>query len=237
MAPHGGGVEDGTEQMARYIYNELVSDGKDVALWVNGGRNTACNLCEDENCENICHHVTSNTIDPNCDPYLKEILTNCKTGIALHGCSGGCPSSPRTDNNPPVLVGGRAEYEFKQRVANSLNNNLGSTYYIINFDDVRDCKYYLPDGVSCYRGIDHCNVANQFPKFNFVNGLPGIQVEMPPEMRADAEVSIISDQCKTRNPPAECLTRYENENIYSDTLTAADAYVQAIKDYITYKGW
>jgi len=235
MAVHGGSIEAGTEQMARYMYDKLVDDGKNVALWVYGSRNTDCSLC-DSGCEDVCHHVTSNSIDPNCDPYLREILSSCKVGVALHGCAEGCPTTPQTNNLPPVLIGGRAEYGFKELIENELSTSLGSSYYIINFDDVPDCKFFVDD-ITCYRGADYCNVVNQFPRFTSSNGLPGIQIEMPPEMRDNALVSRTDEECDAATPPEDCLTRFENEVIDGDTQAAADAYVQAIKNYIDQKGW
>ncbi|MBI2110353.1 poly-gamma-glutamate hydrolase family protein [Candidatus Woesearchaeota archaeon] len=235
MAVHGGSVEAGTEQMARYMYDELVEDRRDVALWVYGSRNTDCSIC-DSGCEDVCHHVTSNSIDPNCDPYLREILSSCKIGIALHGCADGCPATSQTNNLPPVLIGGRSEYRFKELIENELSSSLGSSYYIINFDDVRDCKFFVDD-ITCYRGADYCNIVNQFPRFASSNGLPGIQIEMPPEMRDNALVSRTDEECDAATPPEDCLTRFENEAISGDTKDAADAYVKAIKSYIDEKEW
>jgi len=231
MAVHGGNMEVGTEQMATYIYNELSSRGQDVALWVYGSRNVDCSNCG-AGCEMECHHVTSGAMDPECDPYLREILSECKVGIALHGCAGGCPATGDTGGLPPILVGGRAEYEFKDMIVTELNNQLGGNYFYINFDDVSDCKYFVDD-VSCYRGANHCNIVNQFPTYG--GGLPGIQLEMPPEMRVGADVLIADDQCLV--DPAGCFNRFETDNIWGDTLLASNAYVDAIENYIAFKGW
>jgi len=234
MAVHGGSIESGTEQMARYIYNQLVANGKDVALWVYGSRSTSCNSCSG-GCEDKCHHVTSAAIDPECDPYLREVLSRCKVGIALHGCDAGCQASAGTLGLPPALIGGRSEYEFKEMLVNSLNSNLGSDYYFVNFDDVQDCKYYFDD-ISCYRGADHCNVVNQFHKYNSL-GIPGIQIEMPPELRIGTSTSYTNAQCDVASPPIGCFSRFENENLVGDTLIAANSFVSAIEDYISFKGW
>jgi phage replication-related protein YjqB (UPF0714/DUF867 family) len=231
MAVHGGNMEVGTEQMATYIYNELSSRGQDVALWVYGSRNVDCSNCE-AGCEMECHHVTSGAMDPECDPYLREILSECKVGVALHGCAGGCPATGDTGGLPPILVGGRAEYEFKDMIVTELGNRLGGNYFYINFDDVSDCKYFVDD-VSCYRGANHCNIVNQFPTYG--GGLPGIQLEMPPEMRVSADVLLDDSQCLA--DPAGCFDRFETDNIWGDTLLASDAYVDAIENYIAFKGW
>jgi phage replication-related protein YjqB (UPF0714/DUF867 family) len=231
MAVHGGSMEVGTEQMARYIYNQLEANGQDVALWVYGSRNTECSMCS-AGCEMECHHVTSGAMDPECDPYLREILSECKVGIALHGCAGGCPASPDTGDLPPILVGGRAEYEFKDFIVTELDNNLGGNYFMINFDDVPDCKYFVDD-VSCYRGANHCNIVNQFPTYG--GGLPGIQIEMPPEIRTEVEVLVADDQCLV--DPEGCFSRFETDNIWGETQIAADSYITAIENYIAFKGW
>ena len=235
MAVHGGSMEVGTEQMARYIYEGLKSFGQDVALWVYGSRNTGCSMCGID-CEESCHHVTSGAMDPNCDPYLKEILSECKIGIALHGCDSGCQAGANTSGLDPVLIGGRSDYQLKQYVVDALNSSVGEDYYLVNFDDIQDCKFYF-DEVSCYRGADHCNIVNQFPKFNELYGLPGIQLEMPLSMRVNASVLLSDSECDMANPPAGCFSRFENENIGGDTLLASEAYISAINDYISYKGW
>ncbi len=235
MAVHGGSMEVGTEQMARYIYEALKSSGQDVALWVYGSRNTDCSMCG-SGCEDSCHHVTSGAVDPNCDPYLNKILSECKIGIALHGCDSGCQAGANTSWLDPVLIGGRSDYQLKQYVVNALTANVGGSYYLVNFDDVQDCKFYF-DEVSCYRGADHCNIVNQFPKFNELYGLPGIQLEMPLSMRVNASVLLSDSECDMANPPAGCFSRFENENIGGDTLLASEAYISAINDYISYKGW
>ena len=187
-------------------------------------------------CEESCHHVTSGAMDPNCDPYLKEILSECKIGIALHGCDSGCQAGANTSWLDPVLIGGRSDYQLKQYVVDALNSSVGEDYYLVNFDDIQDCKFYF-DEVSCYRGADHCNIVNQFPKFNELYGLPGIQLEMPLSMRVNASVLLSDSECDMANPPAGCFSRFENENIGGDTLLASEAYISAINDYISYKGW
>ncbi|MBT3395199.1 hypothetical protein HOA59_02600 [archaeon] len=235
MAVHGGSMEIGTEQMARYIYENLTNSGQDVALWVYGSRNTGCSMCG-SGCEESCHHVTSGAMNPNCDPYLKEILSECKIGIALHGCDSGCQAGESTNYLDPILIGGRSDYALKQYVVDALDSNVGGDYYLVNFDDIQDCKFYF-DEVSCYRGADHCNIVNQFPKFNELYGLPGIQIEMPPSIRINASVLLEDSVCDVANPPAGCFSRFENEDIWGDTLLAADAYISAVNNYISYKGW
>ena len=234
MAVHGGSTEFGTEQMARYLYNQLSANGNDVGLWVYGSRNTDCSYCS-PGCEDKCHHVTSSAIDPECDPFLREILTRCKIGIALHGCDSGCLASADTYGLPPVLIGGRAESELKTFIFNYSNSSLGNDYYFVNFDEVKDCKYYFDD-VSCYRGVDHCNIVNQFYPYNSF-GIPGIQLEMPPQLRSGTTTSFTSAQCNVPSPPAGCFDRFENENLVGDSLLAANSFISAIEDYITFKGW
>ena len=235
MAVHGGGTEFGTEQISRYIYEQLSSQGYDVGLWVSGARNTNCSYCS-EGCEKYCHHVTSGAMEPECDPYLKEILTRCKTGFTLHGCDSGCRPTINTSDLPPVLIGGRSDYELKDLLYNYSNESLGDKFFWVNFDDVQDCKFFF-DNVSCYRGADHCNIVNQFPHYNYLEGLPGIQLEMPPGLRANTSVSRTNEECEVQDPPEDCFTRFENENLWGDTKIAADSYIEALKDYIAFKGW
>ena len=235
MAVHGGSTEIGTEQMARYIYEQLSNTGEDVALWVYGSRNTECSNC-DVGCEDYCHHVTSGAMEPECDPYLMEIMSECKIGIALHGCYNGCRPSENTSYLPPVLIGGRAEYDFKTLLFNELNTTLSDKYYFVNFDDVDDCKYYF-DNVSCYRGADHCNIANRFAKYNYLEGFPGIQIEMPTELRMNTTKSHTDAECDVAYPPVGCLTRHENNILTGETLITANGHIQAIRDYIALKGW
>jgi hypothetical protein len=235
MAVHGGSTEIGTEQMARYMYEQLSAAGEDVALWVYGSRNTECSNC-DVGCEDYCHHVTSAAMEPECDPYLREVVSQCKTAVALHGCYNGCRPSENTTNLPPVLIGGRAEYDFKTLLFDELNTTLSDQYYFVNFDDVDDCKYYF-DNVSCYRGADHCNIVNRLAKYNYLEGFPGIQIELPTELRMNTTKSHTDAECNVANPPTGCLTRHENSILTGETLITANGHIQAIRDYIALKGW
>ena len=175
-------------------------------------------------------------MEPECDPYLREIMSECKTAVALHGCYNGCRPSENTSNLPPVLIGGRAEYEFKTLLFDELNNTLWDKYYFVNFDDVDDCKYFF-DNVSCYRGADHCNIVNRFAKYNYLEGFPGIQIELPTELRMNTTKSRTDAECDVASPPADCLTRHENSLLIGETLITANGHIQAIRDYIALKGW
>ena len=80
MAPHGGGIEFGTNQMAQAIAHP------DHTFWAfNGIKKT----------ENRILHITSTRFDA---PEALGIASAAQTVITLHGCHG---------DNPFVYVGGR----------------------------------------------------------------------------------------------------------------------------------
>jgi phage replication-related protein YjqB (UPF0714/DUF867 family) len=93
-APHGGGIEMGTSEVARsvagdefnlYLFEGLRSSGNYTAL-----------------------HLTSHRFD---EPRCLELLAGCDHVLAIHGCSGDAPQ---------VLVGG-LDAELKARVAEALS--------------------------------------------------------------------------------------------------------------------
>jgi phage replication-related protein YjqB (UPF0714/DUF867 family) len=80
IAPHGGGIEPGTSELAVAIA------GRTHSYWLFEGLRPA---------DNGELHVTAENCD---DPVALSLLRTARTALAVHGCAG---------ETPEVLVGGR----------------------------------------------------------------------------------------------------------------------------------
>lgn len=90
LAPHGGGIEPGTSELARAI----------------AGRQYSCYCFEGlKESGNERLHITSTRFD---EPACMHLLETCKTVVTMHGCSG---------EEAVVHVGGLDECLQKQCVA------------------------------------------------------------------------------------------------------------------------
>jgi len=92
LAPHGGGVESGTSEVAKALAGDVFS-----IYCFEGIRRTG----------NKYLHVTSTRFT---DPQCLRLVKASPTALAIHGCGG---------DEPAVYVGGRNE-ELKKRVIHSL---------------------------------------------------------------------------------------------------------------------
>ena len=93
VAPHGGGIEPGTSEIA------LALAGKDFSVY-------CFEALRPENCDTL--HLTSHRFD---DPACLKLLGNAQVAVGVHGCGG---------RHPAVQVGGR-HVEFKQRLVAGLS--------------------------------------------------------------------------------------------------------------------
>ena len=80
IAPHGGGIENGTSEIARAIA------GSDFSLYLFEGRRPSRNY--------LALHLTSHYFD---EPECLELIASCRYVVAIHGCAG---------PEPRVLLGG-----------------------------------------------------------------------------------------------------------------------------------
>jgi phage replication-related protein YjqB (UPF0714/DUF867 family) len=93
IAPHGGGIEPGTSEIATAIA------GFTHSLYIfEGIRSTGNNIL----------HITSTQFD---DPQLLKLFNFIKTVLTLHGCSG---------NEPIAYVGGLLD-EVRDKIIEKLN--------------------------------------------------------------------------------------------------------------------
>jgi phage replication-related protein YjqB (UPF0714/DUF867 family) len=94
IAPHGGGIEEYTSEIARAIA------GEDFNLYLFEGVRQAGNFAS--------LHLTSHRFD---EPRCVNLLSNCDHVVAVHGCAG---------DRQEVLVGGLDE-ALKSAIAGSLS--------------------------------------------------------------------------------------------------------------------
>jgi phage replication-related protein YjqB (UPF0714/DUF867 family) len=87
FAPHGGGIEPGTEEIARAL-----ARASGASLYVLAGRRAAGNKAL---------HVTSTAMRAGVSARLDRALARCRTAIAIHGHAQ--PGAPRA-----IYVSGRA---------------------------------------------------------------------------------------------------------------------------------
>jgi len=93
LAPHGGGIEDGTSELARAVA------GDDFNLYLFEGRRAAQNY--------RALHLTSHRFD---EPACLALVAECEYVVAIHGCRGAAPE---------ILLGGR-DHVLRDRVAAQL---------------------------------------------------------------------------------------------------------------------
>lgn len=80
VAPHGGGIEDGTSELAR------AAAGADLNLYLFEGCRPAYNY--------RALHLTSHRFD---EPRCLELIARCERVVTIHGCDG---------EDPVILLGG-----------------------------------------------------------------------------------------------------------------------------------
>lgn len=105
MAPHGGMIENYTDELAVRLYDGLVTaNGKDASLWYCIGHQDAIGAFD-------AWHITSTDINTANFGYLNSL--SCRTydyAVTVHGYSGS-----------EVLVGGGASTSFKEDVKDALD--------------------------------------------------------------------------------------------------------------------
>ena len=225
LVPHGGGIEPGTEQLARAVLMRLPHEVADkVGLWVLGGRNEVnnlCSSCEPESCADDCHHVRSTAIDPECagDTTRRLALTlrNCPTGIVLHGQDYSDADFRR------ILVVGGGNRELRETVLSRLRQEAGAGHFEMGFQ-VLDAEAIPSDHPAAgLRGLHPCNVANRFGA-----GLDagGVQLELPATVR-EAQGGLTSD-------PGSPLYfhRHETQTLLGDSARLADVLAELVCEQV-----
>jgi phage replication-related protein YjqB (UPF0714/DUF867 family) len=108
IAPHGGAIEEWTDQQAERVAEELA--GGRVCTWIcrGWGRDLGAHT----------RHITSSELSEHSFPLLNTIVTvGFSYSVAFHGFTPG-------DGDPDVLIGGRADDELKTDVVSRLQGAL-----------------------------------------------------------------------------------------------------------------
>ncbi len=96
VAPHGGGIEPGTSDIAKAIAAE------DFNLYLFEGIRTSDNY--------RCLHLSSTRFD---DEHCLNLIKNCQTVISIHGCRG---------DDEFIYLGG-LDKDLKQKIYTTLSSN------------------------------------------------------------------------------------------------------------------
>ena len=106
IAPHGGEIEEHTDQQAERVAERL---GKELAsVW-------RCKGWKPDGGAFLRWHITSTDIDPACFPLLNSVMSRrFAHAVAFHGF----------DDEPGVLIGGTAPAEVKERLRQAIQQVL-----------------------------------------------------------------------------------------------------------------
>lgn len=110
LAPHGGKIEDGTDDQAEQLRTLLTAKGIAATAWVCKGYRPGGGAY-------LRWHITSTEISPRSFPLLGTLVSSpAPCAVAFHGFG-----------NPGVLIGGGASPELKQALADALRRVLPTT--------------------------------------------------------------------------------------------------------------
>jgi phage replication-related protein YjqB (UPF0714/DUF867 family) len=134
MAPHGGIIENYTDELAKRFYDGLtVTNSKDASLWYCIGHQDAIGAF-------AAWHITSVDISEDSFPYLDDLSGRTYDyAVTVHGYSGS-----------DVLVGGGASTSFKEDVKDALDGiSWGYTVTVVGEGD-------------SYAGVHEDNIVNRY---------------------------------------------------------------------------
>jgi len=114
-APHGGVIENFTDEMAEWMYNKLVNThGKDASCWCCCGWQSAIGAFD-------AWHITSTDISRLSFPKLDEIGDRSfQYAVAFHGFS-----------EDSIMVGGAAPSALKDDVKAAIQAVVGEAYEVV----------------------------------------------------------------------------------------------------------
>jgi phage replication-related protein YjqB (UPF0714/DUF867 family) len=109
VAPHGGLIEEHTDEEAEHVRRELVSSGYPASAWACKGYGDGLKGPFDR------WHITSTDLHPACFPLLQPLIARrfCY-GVAFHGFS-------KRPSEADVYIGGRASQNLKRAIKNELD--------------------------------------------------------------------------------------------------------------------
>lgn len=117
-APHGGMIENYTDEQAERVYAQLVDASKDVSCWRCKGWQAQVGAYD-------AWHITSTEIDTESFPYLEQIEgRGFGYAVAFHGYG-----------EADIAVGGGASVAFKQQIADAIQAAVGTAYDVTVVND------------------------------------------------------------------------------------------------------
>ena len=109
VAPHGGAIEERTDEEAEIVKRELVSSGYPASAWICKGYGDDVKKAFDR------WHITSTDLHPASFPLLQTLITRrFRYGVAFHGFS-------KQPSEADVYIGGRASQNLKRAIKNELD--------------------------------------------------------------------------------------------------------------------
>lgn len=121
LAPHGGMIENYTDEQAERLYSQLQALGKSVACW-------RCKGWKDGGGAFDRWHITSTELNKACFPLLNQIAGNDFTyAVAFHGMG-----------DPDVVVGGAAPEALKLEVKAAIEGALAGSGIVVRVADHGD---------------------------------------------------------------------------------------------------
>jgi phage replication-related protein YjqB (UPF0714/DUF867 family) len=108
IAPHGGKIEERTDDEAEYLGRELTSNGYPATTWICKGFGDQLKGASDR------WHITSTDLNPASFPLLRRIANRkfCH-GVAFHGFS-------KRPDDADLYIGGRASDTLKKAIRKEL---------------------------------------------------------------------------------------------------------------------
>jgi phage replication-related protein YjqB (UPF0714/DUF867 family) len=109
VAPHGGLIEEHTDEEAERVRRELVSSGYPASAWACKGFGDGLKKAFDR------WHITSTDLHPDCFPLLQPLIARkfCY-GVAFHGFD-------KRPSEADVYIGGRASQNLKRAIKHELD--------------------------------------------------------------------------------------------------------------------
>jgi phage replication-related protein YjqB (UPF0714/DUF867 family) len=110
IAPHGGDIEEHTDEQAVETVRQLADAGFPASLWLCKGFGDAAKGAYDR------WHITSTDLNPACFPLLQSLMSRrfCYA-VAFHGFH-------RRHNEADVYIGGAASQSLKVTIKEALND-------------------------------------------------------------------------------------------------------------------
>jgi phage replication-related protein YjqB (UPF0714/DUF867 family) len=154
LAPHGGEIEDHTDDQATRVADQLA--GKPVSLWLCKGYGP---LSSATNASQIWH-ITAADIHPGSFPGLNSVFSRrFRDAVAFHGLADDADG----DDAAVVLVGGgMASRDLQTHIVCAIIQRVGS-----------DVSVRVAGPGDRFNGDDGCNIVNRLT----IGGQNGVQIE------------------------------------------------------------